>query len=75
MTTMLEKNIEKRNDDLIMDERNFLQRMLGFCPQCGRYFRRVITSRQNTAYVDDTKNFFTGCEKCERENAEYWAVL
>ena len=58
-----------------MDKRNFIQRMLGFCPQCGRYFRRVRTTRQNTAYVDDTQNFFTGCKKCAKENAEYWAEL
>ena len=58
-----------------MDKRNFIQRILGFCPQCGRYFRRVSTTRQNTAYVDDAQNFFTGCKKCEKENAEYWAEL
>lgn len=58
-----------------MDERNSLQRLLGFCPQCGRWFRRVRTARQNTAYVDDKLNFFTGCRACEEENDRYWAGM
>lgn len=59
----------------MMGNRNFIQKILGFCPQCGKYFRRVRTTRQNTAYVDDTQNFFTGCRKCEDANAEYWADM
>ena len=55
----------------IVDKRNFIQKILGFCPQCGKYFRKVRTARQNTAYVDDTQNFFTGCKKCEEANDEY----
>ena len=63
--------LEKR----IMDKRNFIQKLFGFCPQCGKYFRRVRITRQNTAYVDDTQNFFTGCRKCEEINDEYWADM
>lgn len=56
-----------------MDERNLIKKILGFCPQCGRYFRKVRTTRQNTAYVDDSLNFFTGCIECEEVNDELWA--
>lgn len=58
-----------------MDERNSLQRLFGYCPQCGRWFRRVRTARQNTAYHEDEKNFFTGCRTCEEENDRYWAEM
>ena len=58
-----------------MDERNNLQRLLGYCPQCGRWFRRVRTARQNTAYVDDKLNFFTGCRACEEENDRNWTEM
>ena len=58
-----------------MDKRNLIQKLLGFCPQCGKYFKKVRTTRQNTAYVDDTLNFFTGCKSCEEENDAYWAEM
>lgn len=58
-----------------MDKRTLIQKLLGFCPQCGRYFLKVRTTRQNTAYVDDKLNFFTGCKKCEEANDEYWADM
>ena len=56
-----------------MDKRNLIQKLLGFCPQCGRFFRKVRTARQDTAYIDDTLNFFTGCKECEKINDKYWA--
>ncbi len=55
-----------------MDNRNIVQRLCGFCQQCGYWFRKIKTVRQNTAYVDDSLNFFTGCKECQERNAEYW---
>lgn len=56
----------------MMDKRNIIQRLFGFCPCCGRWFRKVITYRQDTAYVDDAMNFFTGCYECKECNDDYW---
>lgn len=55
-----------------MDKRTLPQKLFGFCPSCGRWFRRVRTLRQNTAYLDDSLNFFTGCKRCHEDNAAYW---
>lgn len=55
-----------------MDKRNWFQKLFGYCPQCGKWFRRVRTARQNTDYDDDRLNFFTGCSDCEEKNAYFW---
>lgn len=58
-----------------MDKRNLFQKVFGYCPQCGKWFQKVRTTRQNTAYVEDELNFFTGCRECEEQNDEYWAGM
>ena len=58
--------------DFVKDKRNAIQKLFGFCPQCGHWLRKVKTMRQNTAYVDDKLNFFTGCKECQKRNDEYW---
>lgn len=58
--------------DFVKDKRNAIQKLFGFCPQCGHWLRKVKTMRQNTAYVDDELNYFTGCKGCQDRNAEYW---
>lgn len=55
-----------------MDRRTLPQKLFGFCPSCGRWFRRVKTIRQNSAYLDDSLNFFTGCKRCHEDNDAYW---
>lgn len=46
---------------------------LGWCPQCGRWFRHgVKRRRQNTAYVEEEWNFVTACEECFEEIESYW---
>lgn len=58
-----------------MDKRNIIQRLFGFCPCCCHWFRKVITYRQDTAYVDDAMNFFTGCHECCERNDEFWQEM
>ena len=58
--------------DFVKDKRNAIQKLFGFCPQCGHWLCKVRTMRQNTAYMDDKLNFFTGCKECQERNAEYW---
>ena len=57
------------------DNRPIVQKIFGYCPHCGKWFRRIRTYRQNTAYVDDDCNFFTGCKACREENDMYWEEL
>ena len=57
------------------DHRTRVQKMFGYCPSCGKWLRRVMTYRQNTAYVEETRNFFTGCNECCDENDRYWADM
>ena len=68
MRTMLEEQKYIRSTD----KRNWFQKLFGYCPHCRKWFRRVRTARQNTAYVEDSLNFFTGCRVCEEENARHW---
>lgn len=49
--------------------------MIGICPACGKIKLSIKTVRQNTAYVDDFKNYFRGCEDCREQNDEYWAEM
>lgn len=55
-----------------------MQKVFGYCGMCeartgkGRWFRYPYTARQNTAYEDDSKNFFFGCKECHRENDAHW---
>lgn len=55
-----------------LEHRNWLQRTLGYCPQCNRWFRKVSTVRQPSAYLDEECNYFTGCAECQERNDEYW---
>lgn len=42
------------------------------CPCCEGWPLRVTRRRQNTMYVDDSLNWFTGCSRCHKRNDEYW---
>lgn len=55
-----------------MDKRNWFQKLFGYCPCCGKWFRIVRTTRQASAYNEDYLDFFTGCRKCTEQNDEYW---
>ena len=58
-----------------MDGRSFIQRMFGYCPCCGKWFRRVRTERRLTRYVIDKDNWLTGCKKCQDQDDEYWSAM
>ncbi len=59
-----------------MDNRNWFQKLFGFCPGCGRWFRfGVKRRRQNTAYADVESNYVTVCPECFDEIQELWAEL
>ena len=56
--------------------RKWWQRLLGYCPCCGRYFRYPITTERTlTAYVDDSENWLTACKECHRDAYEYYSEL
>lgn len=40
------------------------------CQGCEK--KRAIRRRQNTAYVDDERNFATLCPECQDEADKYW---
>ena len=58
-----------------MDNRNLFQKLFGYCPYCEKWFCIVKTSRQASAYLDDSQNWFTGCKSCEKINDEYWESM
>jgi hypothetical protein len=66
------------------------QVLTGYCPCCGQYFqypsnwynltrscsvKRFKIVRQNTAYVEDSSNWFYGCKGCAEENEAYWKSM
>lgn len=59
-----------------MDNRKWYQKLFGYCPKCGRWFRFDIERRrQNTAYVEEEANFVTCCAECFEEIEELWAYM
>ena len=56
--------------------RNILQKLSGYCPQCGRYFRYPVTvQRRNTQYCDEASNWLTACKDCHEEDDAYFDDL
>jgi hypothetical protein len=56
--------------------RTIFQKLFGYCPCCERYFRwQVKTQRRNTAYCDESQNWLTACNECQRQDEEYFADL
>ena len=52
---------------------SIFKRILGYCPCCRRWFQyNVKKRRQNTQYVEDSKNYITCCKKCFNEMEMYW---
>lgn len=45
------------------------------CPCCERRSKTVCKRSQQTAYEDDSLNWFTGCDECAEENDRYWADM
>ena len=58
-----------------------IKKILGYCPgyglgqcqQCRKWFKYPKRRRQNTAYVDDEKNYVICCDKGFEEIEAYWA--
>ena len=55
-----------------MPKRNFIQKLFGYCPYCGRWLRRITRERRITDYMDDESNWLTACEECHEEDDAYW---
>ena len=66
---------DKKKKTRKYDHRTLLQRLFGYCPACGKWFLSVETYRQNTEYVEEARNFFTGCRECREENDMFWAEM
>ena len=45
---------------------------VGVCPCCMVFSKTIERLPQDTQYVDDKMNWFTGCADCQERNAEYW---
>lgn len=58
----LRTRIDKSNDPPLES----CSGMYGPCSNSGRWVR------QNTAYIEDEKNWVFLCEECEKLNDEYW---
>ena len=66
--------LEKRKIEELTDSRNWFQKMFGYCPQCGKWFRRKIKPRrQNARYCDEADNWIAVCPECFEEIQLYWA--
>ncbi len=55
-----------------MDKRNLFQKIFGYCPCCGRWFRKVKTQRRMTQYEHEESNYLTACQDCQDEDDAYW---
>lgn len=50
--------------------------LLGYCPQCGRWFRwPVKTKRRHTQYCEESSNWLTACKECHEEDDAYFDDL
>lgn len=58
-----------------MRGRSLFQRIFGYCPCCGKWFRRVRTERRITRYIDDESNWLTACRECQDHDDEYWSDM
>ena len=59
---------------IVIPKRNFIQKLFGYCPYCGRWFRRVTKQCRITDYMDDKSNWLTSCKECHEEDDAYWEV-
>ena len=67
--------IKNRYYRLKLKVHQFLARKIkiGICHGvCGPCFRRGRLRRQNTRYVDESRNWVFLCDKCAYINNEYW---
>lgn len=51
----------------------WLEKKLGYCAPCDRFFVYPKVRRRNTAYDDDSLNYNCLCKDCYEEEEEYWA--
>lgn len=57
------------------DSRTRFQRLFGYCPCCGEWFKRNVKShRRITQYVDNESNYLTACPDCRLDDDDYWAM-
>ena len=49
-----------------------LRVILGYCPQCRRYFRYPKRRHMNTQYPNEEANYCTVCAECFEEIQDYW---
>jgi hypothetical protein len=49
-----------------------IQRALGYCGMCGRYFVYPKRRHMSTMYENEESNYITVCADCFEEVEEYW---
>lgn len=52
-----------------------IQKLLGYCPPCGRAFVYPKRRRLNTMYENEESNYITCCEDCYKEAYDYYEEL
>ena len=56
--------------------RTWLQRILGYCPHCRRFFRYdVKTTHRITTYANESDNYITACEDCRKADNKFYSKL
>lgn len=55
-----------------IDKRHWLQKFLGYCPCCGRWFQDVTSQRRLTEYENEESNYLMACKECHEEDDAYW---
>ena len=56
--------------------RNLIEKLLGYCPCCEKYFRfSTKTKRRSSAYVEEADNWLTACKECQDMDDAYFADL
>lgn len=55
--------------------KTIINKLLGRCDHCGRYFKYPKRRRMSTAYVEEEANYCVECKECFIETQEYWADM
>ena len=49
-----------------------IQKLLGYCPQCRKYFKYPKRRRTNASYENEEDNYTYECKKCWERTMEYF---
>lgn len=45
----------------------FFRNNFGWCPHCGKWFKKIRLFHMGTAYNEGYMNYMEGCSDCEKE--------